>query len=141
VKPLRFITFPKGENIRLSTHFKTKEFDCHCTRKECKVTIVSMLLIDWLEDLRARVGSPIVISSGFRCGPHQAHLRGSGLLQTAKGPSTHESGAAADIRVAGFTGAHIEPLARLVGFRAVGSAMWGVHVDLRLDRDRAWKYD
>lgn len=80
--------------------------------------------------------SPIVITSGFRCKAHQEDLRQSGL-ETAVGTSSHERGIAADV-----TCLHLDTLLQLADplFPAMGVAKSFVHVDLRKDKRRRWKY-
>jgi uncharacterized protein YcbK (DUF882 family) len=75
----------------LSEHFSKKELECpHCG--ECKVDPV---LIESLEKLRAEIGKPILVHSGYRCPEHNAAVGG------AHG-SEHMEGKAADISVEGM---------------------------------------
>lgn len=113
----------------LSAHFSRSEFRCH----HCgKVVGPSPQLVASLERLRATVGRPIRIVSGYRCPTHNRAVGGAKA-------SRHMAGDAADIdpalRVtigqaerAGFTG---------IGYRARDRVV--VHVDTRGYRAR-WVY-
>jgi len=75
----------------LSQHFSRKEFECpHCGKCE-----VDPDLIDSLEKLRAVLGKPIIVHSGYRCPEHNAAVGG------AHG-SEHMEVKAADISVQGL---------------------------------------
>ena len=79
----------------MSEHFKQSEFTCHCG---CGGCTVSPNLIILLEKIRALLGRPVTILSGYRC---EAHNKACG----GKPRSQHLLGNAADIKVAGM-GAH-----------------------------------
>lgn len=131
------MNFKKGVPKKLSEHFDSMEFDCHCP---CSgPTEIDLELVRRLELVHDLAGKPIYIDSGFRCPNKQLELKESGKL-TAVGISTHELGRAADIRVRGLSGLELEELARAAGFKAVGVAATWVHVDLRDDKDRRWTY-
>ena len=68
--------FKKRDGARLSDHFRQHEFDCKCKNKDCTFTIVDMRLIPILEELRARTGEPVIITSGFRCQVHNHEVGG-----------------------------------------------------------------
>jgi uncharacterized protein YcbK (DUF882 family) len=127
----------KGDTESLSPHFKTSEFSCQCSHKECIEQKASIDLINKLENLRGNAGFPLQVTSGFRCAAHQKELGESGL-ETAKGLSQHELGNAADIRCNSLTSAELtvkaEPL-----FACIGVARRFVHVDLRPGPKR-WSY-
>lgn len=72
---------------RLSEHFDSQEFTCHCG---CGLDTVSPHLISALEELRAKVGKPIRVLSGLRCQKHNRKV--GGALD-----SRHLSGEAADV--------------------------------------------
>lgn len=125
-------TWTRGATGALSAYFTAKEFTCKCG--VCRDQRVSKELIKKLDLVRAAVG-PITITSGFRCGLHQANLTKQGL-NTAKN-STHCIGQAADITcgdlAALFTACEAE-------FKAIGTAATFLHVDLRADKVRRWSY-
>ena len=70
----------------MTVYFKPEEFRCRCGRPECDAPMApSDTLLERLEMLRARVGRPIVITSGLRCRwwnehehgePNSGHLTG-----------------------------------------------------------------
>lgn len=113
-------------NIKISEHFKLKEFQSPDTG-EVKV---DSKLIEKLEKLRQRIGKPLIINSGYRTPEHNAKVGG------AKN-SLHLQGKAADIRkVEGLTIDEMANLAEMIGFDGIGKYSWGIHVDTRGYRAR-----
>ena len=104
----------------LSAHFSRHEFACrHCGR-----VIVTRHLVQHLERLRALVGAPLVVVSGYRCPEHNRAVGG------ARG-SLHTRGMAADLRRGYATRAQ----ARAAGFTGIGfCGDSAVHVDVRPGR-------
>lgn len=131
-----YFRWTKGDHEKLSPHFSTDEFTCPCKNAECADQMIAMLLIEKLQKLRDLLGDPITITSGFRCGEHQAELTARGC-ETARGVSQHELGHAADILSSQF-----QKLADLVPkeFKAIGYSNRFLHVDLRAPKERIWKY-
>jgi uncharacterized protein YcbK (DUF882 family) len=111
----------------LTTHFSRHEFVCrHCGR----LTGPAPQLLGVLEELRARVGRPLRIVSGYRCAVHNAAVGG------ATG-SQHLLGTAADIP-RGYADART---AQECGARGVGtSGAWATHVDVRTNGTEQWSY-
>jgi len=116
------VSFHRGE--QLSPHFKGAEFVCPC----CGTGIIAMELIYALEKMRADLGMPIIVTSGYRCPKHNAEIGGAR-------DSYHMMGLAADITVREM---EIKTIARLlvkiamqVGFTGVILYPKHVHVDLR----------
>ena len=63
----------KGVPIKLSKHFTSTDFDCHCKYPECTQTIVSKKLVLLLELLQWLLGRPLKpFNSAFRCARHNA---------------------------------------------------------------------
>jgi uncharacterized protein YcbK (DUF882 family) len=122
--------FVKGHKERLSDHFSTDEFDCHCMSDNCIVTYIDMALIAYLEKKRELWNKPIHIRSGFRCVHHNQRCGG------AKG-SRHLIGQAADIEVKGMTGKQLAHDCSDAG--GVGLAKGWIHVDIRYGKSR-WTY-
>jgi uncharacterized protein YcbK (DUF882 family) len=77
-------------DIRISPHFKLREFQCRC----CKTVKLSSELLGMLEKMRDAWGGPLVITSGYRCPAHNRAVGGAPR-------SLHLSGAAADISARG----------------------------------------
>ena len=69
-------------------HFSINEFACKCG---CDVVRVSAGLVLFLDLLRKACGSPIVVSSGYRCSSHNSAVGGAAR-------SRHMIGCAADIQ-------------------------------------------
>ena len=80
--------YPKGLDKKLSENFHLREFDCKCD--QCTETIVDMVHVARLEQLRRELNKPIKITSGYRCKDHNYNVGG------AKG-SQHVLGTATDI--------------------------------------------
>jgi zinc D-Ala-D-Ala carboxypeptidase len=120
----------------LSTYFSTSEFSCKCSYPECVRQKIAIELVDKLTRVRAAVGKPIQINSGYRCNRHQADLVAGGQVETVQ-HSTHELGRAADITCRLMT-----PLLEECEkeFKAIGVARNWLHVDLRDDKTRRWTY-
>lgn len=130
--------YPKGQPSAVGPNFKSTEFDCPCDK--CKETLISLELVSMLESLRALKGGSLKINSGYRCSNYQEDLKRRGY-DTAKGISTHERGEAADITDGVTPGYELEDLAKKVGFKAIGVGKHFIHVDMRLDKVRKWKYN
>ncbi|MDR1651664.1 MAG: peptidase M15 [Synergistaceae bacterium] len=73
-------------DIRISPHFKLREFQCGC----CGTVKLRPELIAMLEALRALWGRPISLTSGYRCEQHNRAVGGASR-------SLHMAGRAADI--------------------------------------------
>ena len=70
---------------------------------------------------------------------HQLAIKDSGI-QTAVGISTHELAEAVDIRTGKHTGEELAEVARKCGIKALGIAPTWLHLDLRSDKEREWRY-
>jgi uncharacterized protein YcbK (DUF882 family) len=109
-------------DIRISPHFKLREFECRC----CGAVKLSRGLLGMLEALRAEFGMPLVITSGYRCPGHNRSVRG------ASG-SLHLLGRAADIRAGAADQAALKGMAEAIGFQEVicGDAKRYIHLAIR----------
>ena len=134
-----YYVWNKGENLWMGNWFKTKEFECKCTNKECIEQRIAVELIERLTKMRLEVNSPIRVNSGFRCSKHQEAIRNSGTSTVVAKKSTHELGHAADISVSSLIVPVTVPFAEK-HFKAIGVANNFLHVDLRDDKVRRWKY-
>lgn len=73
--------------MRRARYFSETEFRCRCQRPECEAPLeISGELLGLLDEMRADVGRPLHITSGFRCAywnersgglPGSAHLDGT----------------------------------------------------------------
>lgn len=128
-------TWKKGEKQKLGKFFSTVEFSCQCNKTTCVEQMISQELIDRLDKVREELGSPLTITSGYRCEEHQADLRKN--IKGAAKTSQHTEGKAADVRAA-----DMDKLLTLLEkhFKAIGIAKNFYHVDLRDDKIRRWNY-
>jgi len=116
------------EEARLSflrPHFSVQELACRC----CGRLWIVPGLLDALEELRAVVGAPIIVLSGFRCPAHNSRVGGSSK-------SRHLTGQAADLTIPGLTPAKMLALALgVAAFARGGAGLYPregfIHVDLR----------
>ena len=114
------------------------------TEWACKGTGRIMVVtetLDRLEALRAKLGRPIVISSGYRSPEYNAKVSGTGKT----GP--HTTGRAADIKVnGGRERFELVEAALALGFTGIGVANGFVHVDdvpvtwKQIPRPAIWTY-
>jgi uncharacterized protein YcbK (DUF882 family) len=127
-----------GSFILPSGYFQSHEFTCHCLHPECVDQKISAHLVDLLNAVRKTLGSPIQITSGYRCHQHQLDLASKGF-ETAKGISQHELGNASDI-----VGDNMHSLSIIIlslnYFKAIGFSKRFIHIDLRSDKERRWYY-
>ncbi|RJO67433.1 MAG: DUF882 domain-containing protein [Myxococcales bacterium] len=122
-----------SEPQMLSPHFARSEMQCHCGCNKC---IVCVDLLDALEDLRERVGWPLVVNSAYRCPEHNAAVGG-------KPKSKHLEGIAADVCCRNLS---VDDLARaaetIPAFRRGGIGKYPkkgfVHVDVRRNGPARW---
>lgn len=121
--------FKKGSNIRLSSNFSSAEFDCHCTNKDCKDTVISKELVYRLQDIRDLFDESISISSGYRCKTHNKAVGG------VKG-STHAKGQAADLQAS-----DLKYLFKIIDLlyaeNSIGTYDSFLHFDVREDEKRS----
>lgn len=101
----------------LSPHFSRWEFDCHDGQRATP----SPLLVAGLEKLRAIVGRPLHVVSGYRDAAYNKSIGGAP-------DSRHIHNDAADLETGYATVAQAEQ----AGFVGIGYAgRWAVHVDMR----------
>ena len=107
-------------------HFTDAEMTCRCGCGRCDMDAAFMARLD---ELRDRVGVPLVVTSGFRCQPHNATVGGSDR-------SAHLFGLAADIHVISDAGAYRLLAAALeIGVAGIGLRLHGpgirqmIHLD------------
>ena len=119
--------------------FKTSEFACQCTNKDCKEQRIHKDIISKLNSLRKEINEPIMVTSGFRCEKHQIALRNSGVNTVVAKKSTHELGDAVDCRP---TRMRISDFLTFCAkqFEAIGIAKSFLHLDLRTGKIRRWDY-
>ena len=119
-------TYKKGSATRLSTNFKSTEFDCHGNGC-CSSTKIDENLIKYLQKIRDHFGTSVNINSGYRCKAHNTSIGGASK-------SNHMDGEAADIRVNGRTPIEVAQYAESIGIKGIGVYSWGVHIDTRTSK-------
>jgi len=112
--------YKKGEQVRLSKNFTLKEWECSCN--DCTETLVDMDHVAKLQKLREDLGSPIKITSAYRCKKHNAAVGG------AKN-SIHMTGSATDIQVRGMEPTAVQDACE--HFDGLGRYDTFTHVDSR----------
>ena len=108
----------------LREHFSKEEMACkHCGA--LPPNGMSNMLMDGLEELRRRIGKPVIINSGYRCSVHNKECGGVYNSQ-------HVLGTAADIYVPGMGVYELAKICKEI-FDGVGEYYQDefVHVDMR----------
>ena len=110
---------------RLSPHFRVREF--HSKHDPTDVVKVDERLLTLLERIRAHVGKPVHVNSGYRSPEYNA------TLKNASPRSQHCNGKAADIWVEGVTPQQISEIAEcyLGSSGGIGVYKNFTHVDVR----------
>lgn len=119
-------TFPKGSDEQLSENFRVHEFACHgegC----CTEVKVDEQLVAYLQQIRDHFGTPVTVSSGYRCPAHNAAIGGAKA-------SRHKEGMAADINVKGVEPAEVAKYCESIGVKGIGLYDTFVHVDTRTSK-------
>lgn len=132
---MRVIVYQASDTSALSKNFTREEFKCPCG---CTRQMVDSELVEKMQAVREKLGKPIKISSGYRCIPHNAAVKGSS-------GSKHRYGMAADWRM---KDRNINPVALGIiatqYFKAVGIYWYDgcaiVHTDTR-DTKATWLCD
>lgn len=115
-------------------NFTAKELACKC-RRHCRGEYFhDPDFLDHLEELRAAVGRPLLITSGRRCDKHNTNVGGASRSQ-------HKLRIAADISLNGHDRTKLARAALRAGFTGIGFGRSFLHVDQRLERERVgWNY-
>jgi len=115
-------------NIQVSANFKLREFQCKGGSRE---VVLHRELLERLQQLRANLGLPVHINSGYRTPEHNVRVGGSPK-------SYHLRGMAADIVVPGVVPGELAAAARKTGFRGIGIYNNFLHVDIR-ENNAEWR--
>ena len=127
------------KGIQLSEHFWGYEFECRCgCTYGSQEGHVDKDLIYRLERLRRMLDTPIIITSGCRCLPHNNEEGGAKK-------SAHLRGTAADLKILPWNGEarfRIIAAAVLCQFPGMGISNSFIHLDVDtfLPRPSAWGY-
>lgn len=109
-------------DIQISKNFKLREFECKDGNHQ---VMIHAELLSKLQTLRDKVGSSIVINSGYRTPEYNNKIGGVN-------ESFHTKGMAVDIQIPkGYTVDSLAVLAKSVGFRGIGKYKTFLHVDVR----------
>ncbi len=119
-----------------SKYFKYTEFRCKCNIKDCDTLPPQPHFLKALDELRERMGIPLVLTSGCRCAEHNRNEGGATN-------SAHLYGLAADIAIH-----HLSDIDKLKIysialelFEGVGIGKSLLHVDLKHATKLKWEYD
>jgi uncharacterized protein YcbK (DUF882 family) len=132
-----YYIWTKGELLKLSDNFTTKELECKCKLDTCKEQRISKDLVNSLQALRKSFGKSIIITSGYRCLEHNRSIGSSDTSQ-------HPLGNAVDV-----TSSDNDLLYKLSEniFESIGDARSSIgnrsnfiHLDIRRGRKRRWVY-
>lgn len=77
--------YEKGKAVKLSANFKSTEFDCKCSRKDCKITLIDLDGVACAQRVRDFFGKEIVPTSGYRCAVHNKNVGGVSSSKHLKG--------------------------------------------------------
>ena len=121
-------TYKKGDNQKIATNFRAREFDCQghgC----CTETPIDEKLVEYLQKIRDHFGKPVYLTA-YRCKTHNAKT------PNAATNSRHLYGQAADFHIDGVSPAEIAKYAESIGVLGIGlydSDKDGhfVHIDTR----------
>jgi uncharacterized protein YcbK (DUF882 family) len=116
----------KDGEKQLTKNFKVKEFAC---KDGSDTILIHDKLPMVLQYIRMRTGKPVVLTNAYRTETHNAKVGGAEH-------SMHLYGAAADIKVSGYTPDRLAAVAREImpDWGGVGTYDWGIHVDTRQDK-------
>lgn len=113
-------------NIQVSKNFKLKEFQCKDGNHQ---VMLDSQLLKKLQELRDRIGKPIIINSGYRTKEYNKLIGGSPNSQ-------HLLGRAADISMTNMNPREVARVAEEIGFGGIGIYRDFLHVDVRKVRAR-----
>ena len=125
--------------LRSSRHFTEQELVCRC----CSKGGLDADFLALLEDLRAAMGRPLTVTSGYRCPTHN-------MAVSKTGPTgSHTTGRAVDIAIEGEQAYRLLAFATLnqmtgLGIKQHGASRW-LHLDNLtaadgFPRPRCWTY-
>lgn len=123
--------------VEYSRHFSKNELRCKCG---CDFPGMDGNFIIRLEHIRGLMGSPLYLSSAYRCPAHNQKVSHSG----PKGP--HTTGRAVDIKIGGIDAHRLLKFAFAAQFTGIGVNQSGstrfIHLDdlTRANRPMVWSY-
>ena len=122
------MSYTKGNAVKLSSNFKSTEFDCH-GKGCCSLTYIDGKLVEYLQKIRDHFGKPVTITSAYRCQKHNKNIGGVTS-------SYHTKGMAADIVVSDIAPLEVAKYAESIGILGIGlyetsKDGYFVHIDTR----------
>lgn len=105
-------------------YFHMREFACRCG---CGQNLIDFAFVEELDRLRAAVGFPIKVTSGYRCPDYNARVSTTGR----EGP--HTTGRAADLAVDRANAVRLLRVAINMGFTGIGVQQKGAGRFIHLD--------
>ena len=121
----------KINDFQLSENFNLQEFEC--THPDHRHVRVDSELVEKLQELRERLGLPMIINSGYRCPERNEQVGGAENSQ-------HLFGKAADVSLhnQAMSGQDISSLARGIEFTGIGLYDNFIHLDVRDGKPAKW---
>lgn len=116
-------TYKKGDNQKIATNFRAREFDCQGTDC-CSTTLIDEQLVDYLQQIRTHFGKPVYLTA-YRCKTHNDRT------PNAASNSYHIYGRAADFHIDGVSTEEIAKYAESIGIKGIGLYDTFVHIDTR----------
>lgn len=116
-------TYKKGDEQKVATNFRAREFDCQ-GRGCCSTTPIDEQLVEYLQKIRTHFGKPVYLTA-YRCPTHNART------PNAAPDSYHCYGQAADFHIDGVAPAEIAKYAESIGVKGIGLYDTFVHIDTR----------
>jgi uncharacterized protein YcbK (DUF882 family) len=104
-------------------YFVPAEFAC----RHCGANHMDPVFLAMVDELRARYGKPIIVTSGYRCPEYNARISATGRT----GP--HTTGHAIDVSVSRGDAFALLRLALSMGFTGIGIKQTGAQRFLHLD--------
>lgn len=119
-------TYKKGDDQKIATNFRAREFDCQGNGC-CDTTIIDEKLVECLQQIRTHFGKPVYLTA-YRCETHNA------MIPNAAKNSYHIYGQAADFHIDGVAPAEIANYAESIGIKGIGLYEDFVHIDTRTSK-------
>ena len=116
-------TYKKGDEQKIATNFRAREFDCQ-GRGCCDSTPIDEKLVEYLQQIRTHFGKPVYLTA-YRCKTHNART------PNAATNSRHIYGQAADFHIDGVSPEEIAKYAESIGIKGIGLYDTFVHIDTR----------
>ena len=124
-------TYKKGDEQKISTNFRAREFDCQ-GKGCCTTTFIDEKLVEYLQQIRDHFGKPVYLTA-YRCPTHNAKVA------NAASRSYHIYGQAADFHIDGVAPSEIAKYAESIGVLGIGLYETDkdghfVHIDTRTSK-------